>query len=420
MKNHIKTIAALTILTTLSIGCNEQTIISSKDTSSPSFNDPVIKRADIVFDESTGLTPTVVRTATGDLIAIWGTRGDGMPGQASQMARSSDNGKTWSKPYLTIKPEKPLTGLMTALYALPDSNWTTGRLLRYRFEILWTDEPSQSKSNFGHLTSKRKFDSYYSISDDGGKTFGEEKLLSDPDKRNDFSQGNIVTLPNGDLIWPWGYWGANPLNGFKRSTDGGLSWGPVIRAWQDPPPGQDKPLAFNETAVAVCKDGSIVAVARIDSLLDKKFWQIKSYDNGNTWTKPRQIEIAGGSPAMYCTPKGQLWLAYRDGGFGPGLGLAVSDDNGDTWRFLYHLKDPKGEHQKLYGHIRYTDEDRKKKWRPAEGMVGYPCFQKLSETEVYVVYHAHNRSEMVKLFPEFPFYIAGNLLQIPKTAVSKE
>ena len=67
----------------------------------------------------------------------------------------------------------------------------------------------------------------------------------------------------------------------------------------------------------------------------------------------------GGSPALYCTPTGQLWLAYRDGGLGPGIGLAVSDDNGETWRFVYHLKEPKGNHERLYGHIRYTDEDRK-------------------------------------------------------------
>ena len=240
-------------------------------------------------------------------------------------------------------------------------------------------------------------------------------LLSDPVKRNDFSQGNIVELPNGDLLWPWGSWGSEPLNGFRRSVDAGNNWSPVERAWQDPPPGFDKPVSFNETAAAVCTDGTIIAIARVDGLPgnDKRFWQIKSFDNGKTWTVPGQIEISGGSPAMYCTPKGQLWLAYRDGGLGPGLGFAVSDDNGNNWRFLFHLKDPKGEHERLYGQIRYTDEDRRKPWRPKEGIVGYPCFTKISDKEVYVVFHAHNNTEMAKLFPDIPFYIAGNLLRIP-------
>jgi hypothetical protein len=214
---------------------------------------------------------------------------------------------------------------------------------------------------------------------------------------------------------PWGHWGKEPLNGFRRSTDGGLTWQPVERAWQDPPPGQDKPLAFNETAVAQCGDGSIISVARVDALRDKKFWMIRSRDNGHTWTPPRTIDVAGGSPALYCTPGGQLWLAYRDGGLGPGLGLSVSDDHGKTWRFLTHLEDAKGEHQRLYGDVRYTDEDRTQLWRPHEGLVGYPCFQRLNNKEVYVVFHAHNKGELPDKYPAGadPFYIIGNLLRIP-------
>ncbi len=383
------------------------------------FKDPVIKRADIVNDDEPGLTPFVIKASNGDLIAGWDTgRGDIMPGGEMHLARSSDLGRTWQKPYLKLKSDKPLIGFGACLYNLPDGNWTFGRMMLYTIECEWQEEPDPSKPNWASLVSSRKFDSYYSFSDDGGYTFSEKILLSDPNKRNDFAQGSIIELPNGDLLWPWGWWGEKPLNGFRRSTDGGKTWGAVERAWQDPPPGYEKPITFNETAAAVCKDGSIITVARVDGFADndKRFWQIQSKDNGKTWTVPRQIEIIGGSPAMYCTKQGQLWLAYRDGGVGPGLGFAVSDDNGETWRFLYHLKEPKGEHEKLYGHIRYTDEDRKKPWRPAEGIVGYPCFAKISDTQVYVVFHANNRNELPKKFPKgaTPFYIVGNLLEIPR------
>ena len=391
----------------------------AKENPAKQIKDPIIKRADIVNDNEPGLTPFVLRAPNGDLVAGWDTgKGDIMPGGEMHFARSSDTGKTWQKPYLNIKSDKPLTGISACLYNLPDGNWTFGRMMLYTMEGVWLEEPDQSKPNWASLVGSRKFDSYYSFSDDGGYTFSEKMLLSDPNKRNDFAQGGMIELPNGDLLWPWGYWGQEPLNGFKRSIDGGKTWGPLIRAWQDPPAGYDKPLAFNETAAAVCKDGTIIAVARVDGFAenDKRFWQIKSTDNGKTWTQPRQIEIIGGSPAMYCTKQGQLWLAYRDGGIGPGLGFAVSDDNGNTWRFLYHLKEPKGEHEKLFGHIRYTDEDRKKPWRPAEGIVGYPCFTKISDSEVYVVFHANNRTELPKKFPKdaTPFYIVGNLLEIPK------
>jgi hypothetical protein len=373
--------------------------------------DPVIERADIVYDAGPALTPSLLFAANGDLIAYWATRGDGMPGQATQFARSPDRGKTWSAPYRTIKYDRPLTGSATSLYNLPDSNGP-GRMLCYTLELVWPGEPDQSKPNYLELAAGRKFDSYYSFSTDDGRTFSERKLLSDPVRRDDFAQGGIVKLPNGDLLWPWGHWRSQPLNGFKRSTDNGLSWSPVVRAWQDPPPGLDKPLAFNETAVAVCKDGAIVAIARVDTLRDKRFWQISSRDNGNTWTKPRPIEIAGGSPALYCTPQGQLWLAYRDAGVGPGLGLAVSDDDGATWRFLYHLKDPTGELDKRFGHVRYTDEDRKQEWRPAEGIVGYPCFAKLSDSSVYVVFHCQLMHKRVPGGEQV--FVVGNLLRIPK------
>jgi hypothetical protein len=380
--------------------------------STPS-KDPIIERADVVGWP--GLCPsTLLYTDAGELIVGWEAgKGDAQPGGAIHFAKSLDLGKTWTSPFLIIKSDNPLMGIGASLYRVPGD---PKRMLLCTLEVLWQDVPDQSKPNWASLVGGRKFDTYYSFTTDQGQSSSEQKRLSDPVERKDFPQGPILTLPNGDLLWPWGNWGDSPLNGFRRSTNGGLTWEPVIRAWQDPPPGHDRPLAFNETAAAVCKDGTIVAVARVDGAPgnDKRFWQIKSHDNGLTWTPPRQIEIAGGSPALYCTPQGQLWLAYRDGGYGPGLGLAVSDDNGASWRFLYHLKEPKGEHERLYGHIRYTDDDRKKPWRPAEGMVGYPCFTKISDTQVYVVYHAHNRGELIKQSPDVPFYIAGNLLRIPE------
>ncbi len=374
----------------------------------PKPGDPVIARADVVFFNPgvESLTPSIVRAGNGDLVVSIAVRGDGMPTTAVAMnfVRSSDQGKTWSAPVLTSHTDKPLTGLSEALHQLPG-----GRILRYSLELVWPAEPDQSRPDYLALAGGRKFDSAYSLSDDHGVTFSERKLLSDPVARNDFAQGGIVALPNGDLLWSWGHWGSPPLNGFKRSTDGGNTWGPVARAFQDPPPGFARPLAFNETGVAVCPDGAIVAVARVDGCPpanDKRFWLIRSQDHGQTWSVPRQIPVMGGSPALSCTPRGQLWLAYRDGGLGPGLGLAVSDDQGETWRFLYHLREPKGNHERLYGHIRWTDEDRKQPWRPAEGQVGYPCFCRLSDTEVYVVYHA-------SAYPAAAHcYIAGNLLRI--------
>jgi hypothetical protein len=374
--------------------------------------DPVIARADVVHDAGPALCPNLSRASNGDLLAQWSTRGDGMPGQMTQIARSTDGGRSWSAPYVTLRNDKPLTGTGTTLFSLPPRNGMPGRMLCYTLEIVWPAEPDPAKPDYLALAAGRKFDSYISFSTDDGLTFSARHLLSDPGRRNDFAQGPVAPLPNGDLLWPWGHWEAQPLNGFRRSTDGGLTWAPVARAWQDPPPGHDTPLAFNETAVAVCRDGSIVAVARVDTVPDKKFWLIRSSDNGATWTVPRPVEIAGGSPALYCTPRGQLWLAYRDAGIGPGLGLAVSDDHGEHWRFLFHLRDPKGELEKRFSHVRYTAEDLKQPWRPAEGVVGYPSFARLSDSEVYVAFHVQAWRDVPRSGEAL--FVAGNLLRIPE------
>ena len=413
MRTNVKMPVLLTVIACFSAS---STIIEAQSPTNSTPKDPVIDRADIVHDAGLGFTPGVVRAANGELIAWWDTRGDGQPGQATQFARSRDLGKTWSKPYMTIKSDQPLTGSYSYLNPLPN-----GRMLCYTLEVVWPGEPDEASMDpkYLGLAEGRHFDNYYSFTEDGGHTFTKRKPLGHSVNRTDFAQGNIVQLPNGDLIWPWGYWHPEPLNGFRRSTDGGLTWSPAVRAWQDPPPGHDNPLAFNETAVTVCKDGTIVAVARVDRVLDRKFWQIKSSDNGKTWTTPQKIETApgasliegAGGPTMYCTSQGQLWLAYQDAGVGPGLGLAVSDDNGDHWRFLYHLKDPTGEYEQHFAHIRYTDEDRKQQWRYEQGTAGYPNFAKISDSRVYVVF----QTQAYAIPKVGAGQIAvGNLLQIPK------
>ncbi len=393
----------------MSGGCREAQKTNSESLK-PVFNDPVIERVDNVYNSGPALTPSIVKTAQNTLIVTWNTRGDGMPDTKTMFAASNDLGKTWSQPYLEMTSDNPNAGLGASLYKIENKN----KIMCGKLELVWpTADVSQAKPDFHKLAAQRKFDYYYCFLEDNARTFGKWKRLNDPQKRNDFPQGDIVKLPNGDLLWPWGWWGSNPLNGFRRSTDNGLTWEPVERAWQDPPEDYEKPLGFNETALTVCKDGSLTAIARVDSLKGKHFWQIRSYDNGYTWTKPKKISIRGGSPALYTTKEGQLWLAYRDGGLGPGLGLAASDDNGQSWRFLYHLKEPDDKHNR-YSHLRYTEEDLKKQWRPSEGTVGYPWFCEISDNEVYVVFHAHDPA-LANVYEnsDFPFYIVGNLLEIP-------
>lgn len=134
----------------------------------PKSHDPVIVRADIIYSDpkTESLTPSIVRAGNGDLVVSIATRGDGMPSQSVAMAyiRSSDQGKTWSAPYMTSRTDKPLTGLGESLQQLPG-----GRLLRYSLELVWPAQPDQARADYLALAGGRKFDSYFSIDPRGSE-----------------------------------------------------------------------------------------------------------------------------------------------------------------------------------------------------------------------------------------------------------
>ena len=355
-----------------------------------------IIRADIVSDTLPGLVPWIAKAENGDWIVCSFDKNDMITGASTNFVRSSDQGRTWSKPYLSMKSHLPKSQLLGMIQSLPD-----GRLAAGITDVELADN------------GQRYYHFFYAVSTNNGLTFDERQRLNDPNSPNDFAQGSFVKLPNGDLFWPWGRWSPDPYNGFRRSVDAGKTWQPAIKAWQDPPNGEKECLIFNETAVVVCKDKSLVAIARTDKKPEKKFWQIKSSNNGKTWTMPIQLELAGGSPALYCMPNGLLLFAFRDAGNAPGIAIAASKDNGDSWKLICHLKDPTGEFEKLYSNVKWSEDDLKKAWRPAEGMAGYPCFLPVSENQVYVVFHLYNKKLLERFGSEAdPFYIAGNLIQI--------
>lgn len=384
----------------------------------PEGYDPVVDRTDVVYYDTSynSFTTSAICAPNGDLIVCAMTQGDvqpPLPGQASvNVFRSSDQGETWGLDW-TSSAETELTGLTEQLFNLPD-----GKILRYSVEVIWPGDPtglSTLDPAYTALAAGREFKTYYSISEDSGETFGAPITFSDSGDKI-FAQGIIVELANGDLLWPWGNCGTSPtISGFKRSTDGGLTWGVLVQAYTDIYPYKN----FNEVAVAVCGDGTIVANARVDNYdnNNKRFWQIKSTDNGYNWTMPVQIPqsppytIQGGGAAQmyYCAATDQLWLAYRDAGLSPGLALAVSDDKGNSWRYLYHLTELMGRGTNIppYDGYIYTETDLVQPWRPCEGQVASPCFARLSDTEVYVAFCGSSYPQGATC------YIGGNLLRIP-------
>ncbi len=256
----------------------------------------------------------VVRVGERELIAAFIDGGDIKPGCAGYLVRSTDLGKTWSKPFLTVKSDQPNVGTAISIASLPNGDL----LLTEMVETYLSDDLSWDAVFEGHTTQFR-----LKRSSDGGKTFVDDGKLPLPEKCSAGIMGTVTELANGDLIMPaFQYTGVSTReegfqygSGFFRSRDGGKTWGQMEVAFKDPVEGRENPLGFNEAAYVVTKDGTIIAYARIDSerkdtALDvgnqkavwavdgNNMWVVESKDNGATWSEPRETDIGGLFPAI--------------------------------------------------------------------------------------------------------------------------
>jgi len=120
----------------------------------------------------------------------------------------------------------------------------------------------------------------------------------------------------GDETW---------YNGFFVSRDNGKTW----PQWREVAAGR------NEKDILELPDGRLLAMIR--GL--KQTLRSYSTDRGQTWSKPEKLDLFGQSPCLLSLPNGVILFAYRQ--VRPkssyGVGLAVCDDNGRTWRELAPL-----------------------------------------------------------------------------------
>lgn len=360
---------------------------------------PTVTRTDVVFDGDTALLADAVVAENGDLIVSVETRGDVKPGATALFVRSTDGGKTWSDVYLAMPPDDPATqGVsLTSMIRRDD-----GVILACRMIVEMPEG----------LGSRKTLSIDVLASEDNGRTFNElASVPIDPAGLNG-PYMEMVALPNDSLIMPG--FVQNRGNGYWESKDGGRTWSKFRVVWDDPPKDAKQNLWFNETAYVVTGDTSILAVARND--LDKVFYSIRSNDLGRTWTEPKALNLVGGSPALHRLENGTLLLAYRDAA-APGLALAVSDDQGEHWRFDRHLPVPESLPKLHAAHWTRPADDQH--WQPLEGHFGYPAFVDLPDGDVYVVSHVHNSNMNVGPGKD-SFTAVGHVISLKDAEVASE
>jgi Neuraminidase (sialidase) len=267
----------------------------------------------------------------------------GGPGGASDFAPghlaarfSSDGGRTWTdKGVMVVPNEGKMNTMSVSLLRLQD-----GRIaLFYLRKNSITDCRPQVR-----------------ISTDEGKSWSEPREVTDKVGYYVLNNDRVIQLKSGRIVAPlalhnrpgWEKWIDRARLTFYLSDDGGKTWRPGKEPIVADSP-TEEPTVAQEPGVVELKDGRVMAWCRTKSGCQYKAY---SEDGCETWSKlePTNI-ICPCSPAtIERIPKtGELLLVWNNhenvdknalsGKKRTPLCVAVSDDEGRTWKNVRTLED---------------------------------------------------------------------------------
>ena len=235
-------------------------------------------------------------------------------GGRTMACRSSDGGRTWSKPFTIL--DHRLDDGAHAVMTLPG-----GRVIcLIGVQASWygyTEAPKGFKKDIDGLNTKQ----FVVHSDDNGKTWSKPRGLKSPGNFYERGHGGRpVLLSDGSILWATYYQvrGRKFLSGaIRRSTDNGLTWPVISRIVR-------KDNAIDEPAIAELKDGRLVLVTRPDGAI------FHSPDKGVTWKDSGARIVDSGkfkAPQLVVLKDGTLvaFATWRN------LRAWISRDGGMTW-----------------------------------------------------------------------------------------
>jgi photosystem II stability/assembly factor-like uncharacterized protein len=228
-------------------------------------------------------------------------------GGRAMITRSTDEGKTWSKPVTLI--DTPLDDRHPAFVQLRD-----GTILCSFFTY-----PGAPTGDDYALEPEMMARVHFIRSFDNGKTWEKTPRQILTPFLYDETDGPLVRLKdNSVLVAINGRTTNGPpdVAGFFRSTDKGKSWRMLssIKAEHD----------LVEVTVAELPDGRWVMMARPEGDIA---W---SNDKGRTWTKPVTFGMRLFAPSLTVLRDGTLVCLHGSYGAG-GLRVIFSNDGGETW-----------------------------------------------------------------------------------------
>jgi len=225
-------------------------------------------------------------------------------GGRAMLTRSSDEGRTWSKPETLI--DTPADDRHPSFLELPD-----GTILCSFFTYVGSGDFKADPS--------LAYRTHVIRSEDGGRTWlAEAQPLPSPFLADE-SDGPMVLAKDGSVLLAIN---GKPGDGspekvaLLRSTDSGHTWNVLSTIGTD--------HEMSEPTVAQLPDGRLVLVTRPEGDIA---W---SFDNGHTWTRPVTFGMRLFAPSLYVLRDGTLVCLHGSYGAG-GLRVIFSTDGGQTW-----------------------------------------------------------------------------------------
>jgi hypothetical protein len=208
-----------------------------------------------------------------------------------------------------------------------NSGTTWGLDTRLTNNIAESDNPSVAVSDSSvHVvwedTRGGGPDIYYKRSTDGGTTWGADIGLTNT--RTSGLPSVAVSGANVHTVWSDGRDGDMEIY-YKRSTDGGVSWGPDTRLTNDP-----SSQSFTYVAVS----GSDVHVVWGDTrdAPNIEIYYKRSTDGGTNWGPDTRLTISPSSFYPSIAASGSnVHLTWRDVRGGPRIYYKFSTDSGTNW-----------------------------------------------------------------------------------------
>jgi len=221
-------------------------------------------------------------------------------GGRAMITRSTDEGKTWSKPVTLV--DTPADDRHPAFVQLKD-----GTVLCCFFIYLGDEDPAQSAKP--HIFFIRSFDN--------GKTWEKNPRPLGTPFFNE-TDGPFAKLKDGSVLLAINGRPQGPPDqcGIFRSANRGKDWQllSTIKADHD----------LQECSVAELHDGRWAMMARPEGDIS---W---SQDKGKTWTKPVTFGMRMFAPSLTVLRDGTLVCLHGSYGAG-GLRVIFSTDGGETW-----------------------------------------------------------------------------------------